>query len=104
MKRNFLLFAGILAGAMMLWAATGPKVPESPKEVAEPGGVLPGNPKIALVKVFQKSERISKANVLVPHHKIKDIAAAGVGVAMFDIKREKSMRRMASTTNMDLGI
>jgi cytochrome c(L) len=65
LKRNFLLFAGILAGAMMLWAATGPKVPESPKEVAEPGGVLPGNPKIALVKVadgFLDPTNVASAN------------------------------------------
>ena len=51
MKKSFLLFGGVLAGAMLLWAATGPRVTATVQEVAEPGGVLPGSPKIALVKV-----------------------------------------------------
>ncbi len=65
MKRNFAIIGGLLAGAALLWAATGPRVPATVQEVAEPGGVLPGNPKIALVKVadgFADPTNVANAN------------------------------------------
>ena len=65
MKRNFALFGGLLAGAALLWAATAPRVPANVQEVSEPGGVLPGNPKIALVKVadgFADPTNVANAN------------------------------------------
>lgn len=64
MKKTMLL-GGLLAGAALLWAATGPRVPTKPNEVAEPGGTLPGNPKIALVKVadgFLDPTNVASAN------------------------------------------
>lgn len=65
MKRQFLLVSGVLAGAALLWAATTARVPADVKEVAEPGGLLPGNPKIALVKVadgFLDPTNVANAN------------------------------------------
>ncbi|MFN0106362.1 MAG: PQQ-dependent sugar dehydrogenase [Bryobacteraceae bacterium] len=65
MKRKIALFGGLLAGAALLWAATAPRVPANVQEVAEPGGVLPGNPKIALVKVadgFVDPTNVANAN------------------------------------------
>ena len=65
MKRNFVLFAALLAGAVLLWAATPPRVPTKVSEVAEPGGKLPGNPKIALVKIadgFLDPTNVANAN------------------------------------------
>jgi len=64
-KRHFFILAGVLSGAALLWAATAPRVPEKPSEVAEPGGTLPGNPKIALVKIadgFLDPTSVASAN------------------------------------------
>jgi cytochrome c(L) len=51
MKRTLLLTGGLLAAAALLWAQSVARVPATVDEVARPGGVLPNNPKIALVKV-----------------------------------------------------
>lgn len=49
--RKWFVSGGLLAAALLAWAATPPRVPATVNDVAKPGGVLPGNPKIALVKV-----------------------------------------------------
>jgi len=43
--------ASVSAAVMLSSAALAQQVPESPDQVAKPGGTLPGNPQIALVKV-----------------------------------------------------
>jgi len=52
-KKSWLMTGGALALASLLWAQSPARVPKTVDEVARPGGVLPGNPKIALVKVAE---------------------------------------------------
>lgn len=50
---------------MLPGASSRPRVPQTPKEVARPGGKLPGSPKIALVKVaegFHDPTNVASAN------------------------------------------
>ncbi|MCW5625199.1 MAG: PQQ-dependent sugar dehydrogenase, partial [Burkholderiales bacterium] len=55
----------IAAGTLLATSAFAQTVPQTPAEVARPGGKLPGNPKIALVKVadgFKDPTNVAVAN------------------------------------------
>lgn len=61
MRIRFAVFAAALMTAPSLWAQS---LPQSPSDVARPGGTLPGNPKVALVKIadgFQDPTNVKSA-------------------------------------------
>lgn len=65
MKKSWLVIGGTFAAAALLWAQSAARVPANVNEVARPGGTLPGNPKIALVKVadgFHDPTNVANAN------------------------------------------
>lgn len=62
--RRLLGYAALAASTLLTPIALAADVPQTPDQVAEPGGTLPGNPEIALVKVadgFQDPTSVANA-------------------------------------------